>query len=219
MMLLTAGGLFFTVIPLYQKAAVDEQVAKQQIKLEQLERKVTINYKKYRAETIRKYIYLTGSECVTGLMLPIQKIGEKQTGPDLNEQILAVNVSDCLHQNLSRTIGWEDLTEDDKKTLFVAANNIAAEIDILRLTTKAKIASIQPNLNAVGPLELGMGEFAETQLLLLKKAGATNDEIKDLVIKMSVGSQKNDLTARYSAFALSKIGTLNHLTWPVSRSQ
>lgn len=218
MMLMTAGGFFFTVIPLYQKAAVDEQVAKQKIKLEELESKVAVNYKKYRAETIRKYVYLTGTECVTGLMFPIQKIGEKQPGPDLNDQILAINVSDCMRRDLSRTIGWEDLTEEDKKTLFAATNDIAAEIDIFRLTTKAKISSIQPNLKAAGPLELGMGEFAETEILLMKKAGATDDEIKILVSQLSVGSQRNDLTAKYSASALSKIKTLNQLIWPADRA-
>ncbi|OJB01718.1 hypothetical protein BGV48_19115 [Burkholderia ubonensis] len=67
---LTAGGLYFTVVPLYQKAAVDEQVAKQQIKLEQLEQRVDASYKKIRKNAVRQYVFSVGIQC-TGLMLPL----------------------------------------------------------------------------------------------------------------------------------------------------
>lgn len=93
-MLLTAGGLYFTVIPLYQKAALDEQVAKQQLKLEELQQRVATSYGKIRSEAVRQYVFLTQSDC-TGLMIHTDlSLRATPKGPDVNDQTLAINVSD-----------------------------------------------------------------------------------------------------------------------------
>ncbi|MQR00974.1 hypothetical protein [Glaciimonas soli] len=212
-MLLTAGGLYFTVIPLYQKAAVDEQVAKQQLRLEQLQRTVATNYKKMRAEAIRQYVFLAGVDC-TGLMTPIPPLGVRSTGADLNDKILAINVSDCMHADLTTATLLTALTPEDREALSVSVNNIAADIDIARLAAKVRNSAAKPPFNAAGPLDLGLGEFAEMQLAVIKKFGATDNQVRAAREQMSVNTQRNKMTVQYTTFARSEIGKLNQLVWP-----
>ncbi|CAN7423008.1 hypothetical protein LJR034_002584 [Caballeronia sp. LjRoot34] len=73
----TIGAFFFTVIPLYQKAAVDEQVAKQQVKLEKLERQIRVGYERIRADAVRQYFFATGSKCTALLDPPALTQGAK----------------------------------------------------------------------------------------------------------------------------------------------
>ena len=51
--LLTLATIYFTVIPLYQKALLDEQIAEKELRLAKLEKSLDAAYRKIRASAVR----------------------------------------------------------------------------------------------------------------------------------------------------------------------
>lgn len=210
----TVGGFFFTVIPLYQKAAVDEQVAKQQSRLELLERQVDASYQKIRMDAIRGYVFSAGAEC-TGLMLPLPPLGSTKPAPDLAKQTLEINVPECMRKELASVSDLRGLKPEDQSALSAAVNHTAQTIDNARLAALVRIGQIDMTRDPGGPLDLD--DFTLQQLAMLKKVGTSEQELRKVIRMLNANSIKLKLVKAYSGFARAEIGKLTSLSWPHTR--
>jgi hypothetical protein len=207
---LTAGGLFFTVIPLYQKAAVDEQVAKQQFKLEQLEQRVEASYQKIRSDMVRRYVFNAGIQC-TGLMTPPSPIGANGAAPDFTEQALAVDVPQCMRDELAKVAELHDMRPEDRTTFAAAVTRTSSAVDVARLAAQAQVARVDIAHDPVGPVDIG--SYAMMQLSILKRAGLSDQEIRQLIRTLNASAKRLRLEDKYAAYARSEIGKLNDIRW------
>ncbi len=208
---LTAGGLFFTVIPLYQKAAVDEQVAKQQQELAKLEQRVESSYRKIRRDAVHRYIFNADAQC-TGLMVPVLPATANGPAPDVTEQTLAIDVPQCLHEQLLSVADLEELRPADRAALDEAINRAAGTIEDARLRARFQVAQINPGHDPVGPIELGT--LVMPQIALLKQAGVSEQEIQQLVRSLAANEERLKIVRRYGDAARQEINALDNIAWP-----
>lgn len=207
--ILTAGGLFFTVIPLYQKAAVDEQVAKQQQELVKLEQRVESSYRKIRRDAIHRYIFNAGAQC-TGLMVPVLPV--TAPAPDLTEQTLAIDVTQCLQEQRLAVAELEELRPADRAALDEAINRAARTIEDARVRARFQVSQINPAHDPVGPVELGT--LVMPQIALLKKAGASEQEIRQVVRSLAANEARLKIDREYGDIARKEINASGHIAWP-----
>lgn len=151
---LALAGLFYTVIPLYQKAAVDEQLARREAELKVVEAALaeakSETYRLRRDNYMRVATRSAAEECsdVRRGFMPIP--------PDLKEsdqeyrRRLDVGVVDCINRYLARANVVKELNHADLATWRAWATPIAVELDEERQTARETIAAL-PKKAAADP--------------------------------------------------------------------
>lgn len=99
--MLTAWTIYYTVIPLYSKAILEEEVAKKTIELNLLNEKVDTAYGLIRSNLIKDFVRTSGIEC-SGLLIPpptLALIGKRSPNLSFEQQIIGIDVPSCLDKN------------------------------------------------------------------------------------------------------------------------
>ena len=91
--LLTLGTLYFTVLPLYQKALLDEQIAQKELRLAQLAKSMESAYRTIRASAVKDFAGYAAAEC-SGLLEPPHF--DELKGPRVVLKVLDISPTDCL---------------------------------------------------------------------------------------------------------------------------
>lgn len=151
---LALAGLFYTVIPLYQKAAVDEQLARREAELKVVETALaeakSETYRLRRDNYIRVATRSAADECsdVRRGFMPIpQDLKESDRG---YRRRLDVGVVDCINRYLARANVVKELNPADLATWRAWATPIAVELDEERQTARETIAAL-PKKAAADP--------------------------------------------------------------------
>jgi hypothetical protein len=212
--LLTAWGLFYTVIPLYQKAAVDEQVARQQVELERIGKELDASYAKIRRQTVIQFTFFAGPAC-TGLLQHIPDHVEpgkqsNQKGP------LDFDIHACLTQQLQDFGLKRELTDIDRATLAAEVAKVGERLEASRLAANLAVGQLKPADPTKGPVE--MGSFSEFALAEMKRLGASPQQLIDAEHKMSLSYQQRLIESRYMDEVRLQLSGLANLTWPAHRS-
>lgn len=161
---LALAGLFYTVIPLYQKAAVDEQLARREAELRVVEESLaeakTETYRLRRDNYVRVATRAAADECSDvrrGFMSIPQ--GLKESDQEYRHK-LDIGVVDCISRYLARADVVKELNPADLATWRGWATPIAVELETQRQTARDAIATL-PKKAAADPSVLEpLGDFA-----------------------------------------------------------
>lgn len=161
---LALAGLFYTVIPLYQKAAVDEQLARREAELKAVENSLaearTETYRLRRDNYLRVAARAASDECsdVRRSFMPIpESIGNTERRYRLQ---LDVNVVDCVKRYLARADEVKELSPADLEVWRAWATPLAMELETQRQAARQKVGDM-PQLAAADPSVLEpLGDFA-----------------------------------------------------------
>jgi hypothetical protein len=151
---LALAGLFYTVIPLYQKAAVDEQLARREVELRVVEAALaevkSETYRLRRDTYTRVATRSAADECsdVRRGFMPMPK-DLKESDQEYRHR-LDVSVVDCISRYLARAEVVKELNAADLATWRAWATPIAVELDEERQTARATIAAL-PKKAAADP--------------------------------------------------------------------
>lgn len=167
---LTIGGLYFTVLPLYQKALLDEAIARKEVELRDVSAALEESYRRVRDSAIKEFVFGVGASC-SGLMLPLRNadlIGKHipNRRPHAQE-ILEIEPQTCLVEALPKYLGLRNLRPDDMRTLNDAVIRIAGELDERRSMLIADARSSWNSSKASSNAK-AYGEFVRSQILALK---------------------------------------------------
>lgn len=207
--ILTAWGLFHTVIPLYQKAAVDEQVAKQQVQLTSLTARLQENYVKNRRLIVSQFAIFAGPAC-SGLMTPVND-EPKSADKDFYSETLGIDVEQCLQKQLQGFSPLKDLTNVDQDALAAQIHRIGARIDTARLAANVKYGEAQKTYPTAGPVALG--SLGWQALAEMKMLGASDGQIADAKHKMSIRQQQGLIVNEYLDTFRREMLNLENMQW------
>lgn len=133
--LLTLGGFYFTVLPLYQKALLEEAIAKKELELATTTKVLDQSYSRIRTYAMREFYFNAAPTC-SGLVLHRQdasasteRTEKKQTRAEL---IFAINVPTCLQDMAEKTVALSELRSDDRKLFDTAITQLSVEMVELR---------------------------------------------------------------------------------------
>ena len=116
--LFTVGSLYFTVIPLYQKAVLEEAIAKREVELKHLNDRFAVAYKRLRIYAVRDFQMDAMPQCA-GLYSPPRSASPvpapSGATPTRAELVFSVDIERCLLQVLGTANTLADISIDDRK--------------------------------------------------------------------------------------------------------
>lgn len=131
-LLVTVGALYFTVIPLYQKALLDEAIAKKEVELKSLTKTVDDLYLDLREHVVRGFTFQAMGAC-SAVSVRVAPQYEKETAVETNktreELLYAINMTSCLSDLLKKNSSVSQLREVDKSLFQKTVLKIASELD------------------------------------------------------------------------------------------
>ncbi|GAA0799111.1 hypothetical protein [Cupriavidus gilardii] len=187
----TGLGFYFTVIPLYQKAAVDEQLAKQQHALAIIEAQLKEQYVKLRNRAISQYIAIAGPEC-TALLTPPIEIGSVPPSRDFYDIALETDMNACLQEALQRSAIASELDKKDVATIAQAVAGIASELTDSQRAARLRIQRIHA---LKGPLATTQSE--DLAIATMKALGASSEDIARARSNFAYQRQRAEIGNKY----------------------
>ncbi|MGC4075939.1 MAG: hypothetical protein QM702_02660 [Rubrivivax sp.] len=129
-------GFWFTVIPLYQKAAVDEQLAKREAELKQLDSELA------RARREAYELVRSGLLEQTAIRASFDCAGFFRDGGATAIDRLSEPLASCILKASGSIVEAKRLTEGDSQTLMRESERFVAEWEQRRLATLEKVKEI-----------------------------------------------------------------------------
>lgn len=173
---LALAGLFYTVIPLYQKAAVDEQLARREAELNAVEARLAEGkaevYRLRRDNFMRIATGSAADECsdVRRGFMPIPP-AEAELERVYRLQ-LNVDMVECVGRYLARAAEVRDLSPTDLAVWRNWATPMAAELEAQRQAAREKIAELPEKAQADPSVLEPVGHFARRMDEILERGGA-----------------------------------------------
>lgn len=152
--ILTIAALFYTVIPLYKTAALEEQIARREAELKAVETKLgSIEsalteangraYQRARADVLWNLAYRAGPKC-SGLFDPLHR--QIPADDELLElpdpPLLELNVAQCLKEVLAQTT-LDNLKETDRRFLTTAVADLGRRLEMQRAEAHIAIGHLE----------------------------------------------------------------------------
>ena len=129
--LVTTVTIYFTVIPLYQKAFLEEAIAQKEIQLKQLEEKVSKSYSQIRAYAVGQFVGYVGQKC-SGLLSPTG-LGRAPDTKSPKLVFLENNVEECIFDVFNKSKTIQDLRKEDQELILTNLKKIAKELEKKRV--------------------------------------------------------------------------------------
>lgn len=222
---LTLGSLYFTVIPLYQKAALEEQIARKEVELKAMEQSLEASYSRVRKYTVREFVNYVGPRC-TGLLVrarsPLDAPQDKNKKRSLVEEGLELDVSECLLSQMEKASPIKQLRPSDQETFASNIKKLAADLGEKRLTALSNYKAV-PERAVKDPSTLMQPTYYEGQAIekmsewiaTMSGAGiptATEEErLQQYRFRAGVNATQRSIASEYGEYARKQIATLNSL--------
>jgi hypothetical protein len=109
--LLTLGALYYTVLPLYQKAVLEETIARKEVELKQVNSELNKVYVNLRRYIVSQFVFQAGAQC-SG-MLDEALMLEQKSPLKVAQRIFAIDVGTCLNQVVANQAALRELRPAD----------------------------------------------------------------------------------------------------------
>lgn len=175
---LALAGLFYTVIPLYQKAAVDEQLARREAELKVVEAKLaeakTELYRVKRDNYMSVATREAARECSDAVKDFTVPRAEGRRRPGDYRWHMYVNVVDCVEQYLAKAEADKELSQVDMTIWRTWASSLAKRLEARRLNAVTALEEL-PAKAALDPklLEVKNPFLAQAERALKRQGGAS----------------------------------------------
>ncbi|MBA1245574.1 hypothetical protein [Pseudomonas japonica] len=216
---LTIGALYFTVIPLYKTAALEEAIARREAELVTTNEKLltaTESLKKLNAEIylrnrddlIQDLVYI--SPFCSGLMVPPAK---RRNAGSLGDNLLKVDAAVCLMEHFEMSKAKVVLSSADYEYLKGVVENISNELAKEQNSLVDNIATLEDRAKKDPSILLPPDEADLELSRVFKTIGidvSGDDE------KLAVVRTKTRLASSFYETVRVKILGLRKLSWPQS---
>jgi hypothetical protein len=221
-------GLFYTVIPLYKLAALDEQVSKRELELNRVQKQLDATHARVRHDLLHEFVFDRGAEC-TGLMEPPQyeeavKAIVDPKGPEAAAvraakpgwlRILSANTSECFGARVDGLIN--QFRPEDKVIVLEHLRSIIADVEADRVVSlaRAKALPVEVHRNpGTLPEESASEKFLEMQLRWLK----TPAEERERVLRdRRIEDAQEAIAMAWGKRSRERIDGLNRIVFPGSQ--
>lgn len=222
---LTIGALYYTVIPLYKTAALEESIARREAELSVMNSKLevaTASFEKVKAEIYernRKDLIkgiISVSPYCSGLMAPPSS-PDKSEGRELGKHLLKVDAAQCLQEEFEARGAVSILTADDYLILKNAVESICSKLSetqkkaLIDIDTLPERAAKDPSILA--PLGRYSKEQEDFDKLVESLVPGVID--KESKFKSALASTRTKISMDYAASVTEEILKLREIKWSV----
>jgi hypothetical protein len=194
---LTAWGLYFTVIPLYQNALLNEAIARKELELKEVSAKEEELYAEVRKRIVSQLLLRIGTEC-TGLLEP-SSFGKKIL-PEIPKS-LSIDVSECIQSSVSQSRYLGDLREVDRNGVEASIGVLGKEVQTLQLKARADYESFERRVAAdyslLLPIAEGTASFELARVLRLQYGDSDPQRYEESVRSLQIAAGKQAIVSSY----------------------
>jgi len=199
----TVAAFFLTVVPLYQKAALEEAIAQREIELKSQNRAVQDAYVKLRQYATRQFIMGAGAKC-TGLL----------TEPLSHETyIITTDANTCLLSSFASSGDLKQLRPTDYTLLKQRIEKIAEELKVDQQKARKEYDTLETRA-ARDPTVLGPpGQFGAGLIKVLEHQNVQRGQLADLARTMSFDATRLRISTDLADKIREKIFSLTNIEW------
>jgi len=215
LLLFTVGAIYFTVIPLYQKALLDEAIAKKEGELKDANAALENAYARVRAAVIKDYVFFAGAEC-TGVLDPPESLtglGKSASArPSLAERRFAIDVPACLTKVAKESVLLRDLRPVDRKVLDQKIVALGEELSTLKLRAMAQHSEV-PSRAAANPNALPPPDGFTGRMLEFLSTRESPERHQQLVREAAIKAEQSRIGVAYADAIRQRVATLRDIEW------
>lgn len=212
-------SLYFTVLPLYQKAVLEESIAKKELELAASEKALEQTYSRIRHYAVREFVFSAGAECSSLMIRPSDTRWDAKPSPapSMAEQILKIDTEACLKKELQQVPSLKELRPKNLRTLSDHVIRIATEIKKRQGNAWEKYKSLPQNAAKDPSILKPPGHFGEGALILLSKLHYPPSEIEATRFSLSIQETQSAVAYEYDNYVRDQILTLRSIDWNASK--
>ncbi len=211
-------GYFYTVVPLYQKSLLDEQIAQKELELKASKVALEENYRELRRGLVNSYVFYVGAECSGVLERPRKPlaIGAKPiSNIERYGKAFELDVKNCLNSELmKRDKLKKTLRIEDFNYLFRKVKDVGNELNKQRSISleefNAFTGRVNENPNILEPLE--RDSFTSRYFQIMKPYMSPESYQKSL-FQARVDQGLSKIANDYKAAVRDKIDNLSEIDW------
>ncbi len=212
---LTIGSLYFTVIPLYQKAVLEEAIARKEVELAKLNTTLDTSYVRLRRYVVREY-YIAATPPCSGLFTEIEnpKLSDANKRPRVPraETVYAIDVPTCLKKKAEELQALKDLRPDDRAVFDAALAKLSTELAAMREASLAAYNAAESSVTDADLDSLPRDSLrVQTQELFERAYGA--DAVRDKRRKIAADMAKEKIGMKYEEAIRDGLRSLKNLKW------
>lgn len=221
---LTIGALYFTVIPLYKTAALEESIARRESELRIVNEKLEVAtvaldkvkleaYERDRKDLQKDLVFI--SPYCSGLMTPSRSLDPAKESY-LGDNLLKVDAAQCLRDELDKSKAKTILKPKDYLYLKSIVGNISTKLSQIQEQALLDISMV-PERAAKDPSTLApMGPLAESvdrldKLIEELAPGIINKNSK---LQIAIDRTRSKISLDFSDSVSNEIHKLLDIDWP-----
>ena len=212
--LFTAGAIYFTVIPLYQKAFLEVTIAKKEVELKEANATLERAYVRAKASILNDFVFSAGAEC-SGLLsypepsLPLPPFEKPLRAiPPFSDRLFALDVPACLMK--AAEVSLKDLRPEDRKLFDQRLLILSKELSNIRQQAMTEHDAV-PKRAAADPNAFPPpGGYTGRMLEFLAKRESPEVHLQH-VLKATIDREQSRIGNTYASTMRQKILTLKSI--------
>lgn len=213
---LTIGGFYYTVLPLYQKAVLEEAIAKKEVELALATKALDHSYVRIREYAVREF-YIEATPKCTGLFFSrpsasgatTEGVERKQSRAEF---VYAIDVPSCLKQAADNATALNELRPTDRKLFDATLMRLGTEISELRRASLAEYHAAPSQIADADLKALPSDSFrVRAQELIEKWNGGKRDDSARRRLAEDIAKERT--LAKYEKAIREGIRALQKIRW------
>lgn len=220
LLLLTVGGLYFTVLPLYQKALLDEAIARKEIELQQTLAALEKAYLSVRQIAVQQFIVQAIDNCspFSRLLVDFEHQPKQKSGPrnSSENELLSIDTKSCIANAIDRSKAITDLRQGDRSLIEREATRIASSLASHQQRAIKEFDEVPVSFRSNPDQFKLTSDFRSRMLDFLAKHRPLN-EIEEQRKELMVEQAQEAVVVRYHQTLLNEITSIRRLNWPTEK--
>lgn len=213
---LTVGGFYFTVLPLYQKALLDEAYARKEIELKQVTASLEVKYAKLRGVAVRGFVINADADCSGFSEMTRSPFDNTKAKASVRTNAFTIDVKKCLLDHEAKAPSLSELRTDDRAFFRTAFVEAADQIVKLQSDAVASYARADDDINDSNIDEYASKRELSARMLvfLAKHMQITPEAVAAHKRKSAVEELRAQRIDGYRSAMRNKLHGLTKVKWP-----
>lgn len=217
LLILAVFGYFYTVVPVYEKSLLDEEIAKKELQLHALQIKLDEIYAANRMEVIKSFIIKATYKCAGLNKLP-KNGAEIFTGKHKSliqefGEVFEIDMKECLEDTLTKSGKIkESLKVEDFNKLSQKVKTIGNNLNNLKLELRNKFYALPEkavsNPEILAPLRQDSIFY---RMLEITKSNMTEKEYQSKTFEAKINQGLFDISGEFRDAIYKEIGSLKEV--------
>lgn len=210
--LFTIGTIYLTVIPLYQKALLDEAIAKKEIEIKNASISLNKIYSEARnhiSNTLYSELYFTCSPI--GQLINENRINGTDHPP--RERLFTYEIKPCFDKIVAKSSGLGHLSEKDRNFIVELVSEVEKSITTYRAEKKFEYASVADRAQKDASFLPPPGKYVSDYVSRFGQH-ISKDKLNKTILDSRIQAEHAKITQAYTQYVMKQVQRVRTVKWP-----